>query len=40
MPAGTGPYKYVEGENYVEAFDGHVNYQTPACRQDIFQGVF
>ena len=28
MPAGTGPYKYVEGENYVEAFDGHVNYQT------------
>ncbi len=27
LPAGTGPYKYVEGADYVEAFEGHVNYQ-------------
>lgn len=28
LPAGTGPYKYVEGADYVEAFEGHVNYQS------------
>lgn len=27
-PVGSGPYKYVEDENYVEAFDGHVNFQS------------
>ena len=28
LPAGTGPYRYVEGADYVEAFEGHVNYQS------------
>lgn len=27
-PVGSGPYKYVEDADYVEAFSGHVNYQT------------
>lgn len=27
-PIGSGPYMYVEGEDYVQAFDGHVNYQS------------
>lgn len=28
LPAGTGPYRYVEDADYVEAFEGHVNYQS------------
>ena len=27
-PVGSGPYKYVEDADYVEAFSGYVNYQT------------
>ena len=27
-PIGSGPYMYVEGEDYVEAFNGYASYQT------------